>query len=317
MDLPIQTILGAAVPVFALLLLGFVLRRTNVLTKEADVSIMKLVVRVFYPCLFLDFLIGNPAVKEAPNLLAAPLVGFLTISAGFAVAYGVARLIGLEKGKGLRTFAFCNGIYNYGYIPIPLIIVLFGDRETLGVLLVHNVGVEVAIWTAGIILLSGQFDRGAIRKLFNPPLIALFVSLLINTTGLDAYQPDWTQRLISMLGACSIPVGILLAGASIAELMKHKGILGSPKVPVASIFLRLGLLPAAFLVVAAFLPGLSLELRQVILVQAAMPAGILPIVLAQHYGGDASTAVKVVLGTTLASVITMPLWIQIGAWIVF
>ncbi|NDV62153.1 AEC family transporter [Puniceicoccales bacterium CK1056] len=317
MELPIQTILGAAIPVFALLLIGLILRRTNVLTKEADVSIMKLVVRVFYPCLFLDFLIGNPAVKEAPNLLAAPLVGFLTTVAGFLAGYGIAKLIGLEKGKGLRTFAFCNGIYNYGYIPIPLIIALFGDRETLGVLLVHNVGVEVAIWTAGIILISGQFHRGTIKQLFNPPLIALLVSLMINSSGMDSEMPEPLLRLISMLGACSIPVGILLAGAAIADLLKNKGVLENFKIPVASILLRLGLLPMVFLVVAATLPGLSTELRQVILIQAAMPAGILPIVLARHYGGEASVAVKVVISTTLASVITMPLWIQFGAWFVF
>jgi predicted permease len=317
MELPIQTILGAAAPVFALLLIGFGLRQTKVLTKEADVSIMKLVVRVFYPCLFLDFLIGNPAVKEAPNLIAAPLVGFLTTAGGFLAGYGVARLIGLEKGKGLRTFAFCNGIYNYGYIPIPLIIALFGDRETLGVLLVHNVGVEVAIWTAGIILLSGHLQRGAIKKLFNPPLIALLVALSINTTGLDAHIPSWLERLISMLGACSIPVGILLAGAAIADLLIQKGVFSQLKVPAASILLRLGLLPMVFVLIAAYLPGLSVELRQVIMIQAAMPAGILPIVLARHYGGDASVAVKVVLGTTLASILTMPLWIRFGAWFIF
>lgn len=317
MDLPIQTILGAAVPVFALLLIGFILRRTNVLTKEADTSIMKLVVRVFYPCLFLDFLIGNPAVKEAPNLLAAPLVGFLTTAGGFLAGYAIARMIGLKKGKGLRTFAFCNGIYNYGYIPIPLIIALFGNRETLGVLLVHNVGVEVAIWTTGIVLLSGHFHRGTIRRLFNPPLIALIVSLAINTSGLDSEVPESLARLVSMLGACSIPVGILLAGAAIADLLKGRSTFENLKIPASSILLRLCLLPMAFLLVASHVPGLSLELRQVILIQAAMPAGILPIVLARHYGGEASVAVKVVLSTTLASVITMPLWIRFGAWFVF
>jgi predicted permease len=65
------------------------------------------------------------------------------------------------------------------------------------------------------------------------------------------------------------------------------------------------------------MPGLSLELKQVILIQAAMPAGILPIVLARHYGGDASVAVKVVLVTTLCSIVTMPFWIRIGLSVAF
>lgn len=317
MELSLQTILGAALPVFILLGLGLTLRRTQVLTAEADSSIMKLVVRVFYPCLFLDFIIGNPALKEAPNLIISPLVGFGTTTGGFAVAYGIARLMKLKRGSGLRTFAFCNGIYNYGYIPIPLIMALFGSRETLGVLLVHNVGVEVAMWTAGIVLISGKFDRSALKRLLNPPIIALIVALMVNVTGLDTRIPEWLTRLVHMLAMCSIPVGILLSGATIGDLLGRRIMLENQRVLLGSVAVRLGLLPAAFILLASLMPGLSLELKQVILIQAAMPAGILPIVLARHYGGDASVAVKVVLVTTLCSVVTMPFWIRFGLSVAF
>ncbi|MGC9452802.1 MAG: AEC family transporter [Oceanipulchritudo sp.] len=317
MDLPVGTILEAALPVFLLLLLGYALRRGRVLTAEADSSLMKLVIRVFYPCLYLDFIIGNPALKGAANILTAPVVGFFTTAGGFLVAYGVARAIGLKRGEGLRTFTFSNGIYNYGYIPIPLILALFPGRETAGVLLVHNVGVEVAVWTVGILLLVGRFERGMLRKLINPPLLALGVALFVNGTGLDGAVPDWLGSLVGMLGACSVPIGIILAGASIADLLNWQQMRELPRVPLASIGVRLALLPALFLAAAAFLPGISTELRQVIIVQAAMPAGIFPIVLSRHYGGDAGVAVKVVLATTLACVVTMPLWLRLGTAFVF
>ena len=314
MNLPFTEILGAALPVFILLAMGFGLRRTKVIRTEADSSIMKLIIRVFYPCLFLDFIIGNPAVKEASTLVAAPLIGFLTITGGFLIGYLVARLIGLKRGAGLRTFAFCSGIYNYGFIPIPLILVLFGSRETTGVLLVHNLGVEVAIWTVGILLLSGRLQKGFLRKLINPPIVALVTAILINATGLDTAMPVWLSRLISMLGACSIPIGILLSGASIADFVDRKILRDLHTVPLAAIAVRLGLLPMLFLLLAASLPMLPVELRQVMIIQAAMPAGIFPVVLARHFGGDAFVASKVVLVTTLASVLTMPLWIQFGIW---
>ena len=317
MDFPIATILGAALPVFILLGLGFALRKTRVLNKEADKTLLNLIIRVFYPCLYLAYIIGNPALKSAPNLISAPLVGCFTVIGGFAVAWLVGRAMGLQRGTGLRTFAFCNGIYNYGYIPIPVIMALFGDRETMGVLLVHNVGVEAALWTAGIILISGQFRRGALKQLFNPPVIAMLIAIGINTVGLDAHIPGWISRPVSMLGSCSIPVGIILAGASIADFLTRRGLLEMPKISLGSIAVRLGLLPLVFVLFAAWIPGLSTELRQVIVVQAAMPAGIMPIVLSRHFGGDASVAIKVVLATTLASVVTMPLWIRIGTGLVF
>lgn len=317
MTFPTQTILSAAAPVFILLALGFGLRKKKILTEEADSTLMRLVIVVFYPALFLDFIIGNPALKEVPNLITAPLVGFFTTVFGFLCAYGLARLMGLTRGKGLRTFSFCNGINNFGYIPIPLIIALFDDRRTLGVLLVHNVGVEVAIWTVGIILLSGRFHLGALKRLMNPPIMAMLLALSINAVGLDGSIPEWVMRLVGMLGACSIPVGILLAGAGIADLLGKSRLFKDLKIPLGSIALRLCLLPAAFIALAVFMPGLSFELRQVILVQAAMPAGIFPIILARHYGGDPSVAVKVVVSTTLASVVTMPIWLQVGLRLIY
>ncbi|MEX0330338.1 MAG: AEC family transporter [Puniceicoccaceae bacterium] len=311
------SVIGAALPVFLLLGLGYVLRKGKVVAETADTSLLKLLVSVFYPCLYLDYIIGNPALMSVGNLVSAPLIGFVSIVAGFAIAYGVARLLGLQRGTGLRTFSFCNGIYNYGYIPIPIIMALFASRETLGVLLVYNVGVEAAMWTAGIMLLAGKIDRESLKRLVNPPVVALLVALLVNLTGLDGHMPGWLSRPISMLGACSIPLGILLGGAMVADLLTRKGIFDMPKIPLGSIGVRLGILPILFVFFAATLPGLSPELRQVMIIQAAMPAGILPIVLSRHYGGEPKVAIRVVLATTLASIITMPLWIRIGTAVVF
>jgi len=312
-DLPIFLILGAALPVFLLLGLGMLARRLGILDTGADASLMKLVVNLFYPALFLDFLVGNPAVKEAPNLISAPLVGFATTAGGFLVGYALARALHFQRGHGLRTFAFCGGIYNYGYIPIPLIMALFASRETLGVLLVHNIGVEVAMWTVGIMLLSGRLEKAALKRLMNPPTMALALALAINVTGFDQSLPQWWTRFVHLLAMCAIPIGILLSGATMSDLI-GKGLFTTNRRAIAgACFLRLGLLPMAFLGAAYFLPGLSLELKQVIVVQAAMPSGILPIVLSRHFGGDPRMAVKVVLGTTFVSVLTMPFWLKAGS----
>ncbi len=316
MSVSFSTIIGAALPVFILLALGYVLREVKILTRESDSSLMKLVIRIFYPCLYFDFVIGNPSLQSAQNLVAAPIVGFSTVAGGFLLAFLAGRAIGLQKGKGLRTFAFCSGIYNYGFIPIPVMLALFGDRGTMGVLLVHNVGIELAIWTAGIMLLAGGIRGSALKNILNPPIIALVIALLVNASGLDSKVPGWLDQTISILAACCVPVGIILAGAMIADLFKQQKVLSQPKVVAGAIIMRLGLLPMGFLLIAAFMPGLSVELKRVIMIQAAMPAGIMPIVLARHYGGDSGVAVRVVLATTVASVVTMPLWIHLGLQVI-
>jgi predicted permease len=57
---------------------------------------------------------------------------------------------------------------------------------------------------------------------------------------------------------------------------------------------------------------LPTELKCVIAVQAAMPCGVFPIVLARHFDGSPEVALKVVLGTTIISFLTIPLWIAFG-----
>jgi predicted permease len=69
------------------------------------------------------------------------------------------------------------------------------------------------------------------------------------------------------------------------------------------------------LAVAKWLPC-SLELKRVILVQAAMPAGVISMIVARVYGGHPRTAVQIVLGTTALGVLVIPLWLKLGlAWV--
>jgi malate permease and related proteins len=307
-----QQLLILVSPVFAVVGLGALLRRARWLTSEADASLLKLVVSLLYPCLIFVTILGNPAVSRLDNLAWAPLVGFLSMTVGFAVGWLGGRAIGLSRGAGLRTFAFAVGIYNYGYVPIPLVESLFG-RETLAVLLVHNVGAEIAIWSVGIVMLSGLSLREGWRRVLSPPLAALVLALALNFSGLAAAVPEPALIAARSLAATAVPLGLLLIGAMLYEFLGQPRQLWNFPVVGASCGLRLGLLPVAFLAAAWLLP-LPLELKQVMVIQAAMPAGILPLVIASHYGGHPLTAAQVIVGTSGVGLVLIPLWIQVGRW---
>jgi hypothetical protein len=306
------TILGVLAPVFLIIGAGYALRRGRVLTVEADASLMRLVVQVLYPALIFRYVAGNPALAQTANVILPPLLGFCTIVLGFAVAYASGPWIGLRIGHGRRSFAYSIGIYNFGYIPIPLVAALFADDATMGVLFMFNVGIELALWTVGILLLTGTLNRAWAQKILNPPVIALLLGLACNATGIGATLPGWLLQLLRMTGDCAIPLALLLAGATLAELRVGIDIFRPFKVPLAACGLRLVLLPAAFVLMALLLPGLGEELRRVLVVQAAMPAGVFTIVLARHYGGEPRVAVQVICATTLLSLFTIPFWIAWG-----
>ena len=116
-----------------------------------------------------------------------------------------------------------------------------------------------------------------------------------------------------MLGACAIPTALLLTGATVADYFRDAQLVRGIRVIIASWALRLGIIPVMFLALASVVPC-SLQLKQVMALEAAMPAAVFPIILARHYHGHVVTAVRVVIGTSLLSLITMPLWLSAALW---
>ena len=297
-------------PVFALIALGTVLRHFNWVTEPAESSLFNLVIKVTYPCLIFEAVAGNRAVHDPGNLLLPPLLGLGLSLLSMALAWYLARALGLTLGRGLRTFALAVGLQNYGYLPLPLMDALFGP-ESRAVLLVHNVGVEAAVWTGGILVVTGLSPTQGWRKLINAPLIALVLALAVNLTGAMACVPEAAMNLVHSLALCAIPLGLLMTGVSIQPHLDDPKQLVNTRVTLLAWLLRLGVLPWIFLLTARYLPC-SLELKRVLVVQAAMPSAVIPIIIARVYGGRPLVAVQIIIGTTALALFTIPFWLRFG-----
>jgi malate permease and related proteins len=307
-------VLGAVLPVFTMAGAGFAMRKLCWLTEEADQSLLRVTVNLLVPCLIFHSILGNRAMERWDNVVLAPLVGFGILALGVGCGLLFRRVAGLGHGPRGQTFALSVGVFNYGYVPLPLAVLLF-DQETVGVLLVHNVGVEIALWTIGLMLLSGATLRSGWKKIFNPPLFAIVVTLALNFAGGEAWVPVFIRQTTQLLGQCAIPLGLVLVGATIADQLPEFRAEKGWRVIAVSCLVRLGILPLLFLLLARYLPA-SIELKRVLVLQAAMPAAVFPILLAKHYGGDPATALRVVIGTSMLGFLTIPFWIRLGlAWI--
>lgn len=312
------SILSIIVSVFLVVGAGMAMRRLGWLTAEADQSLLKLVVRVLIPCLIFRVVVDNPSLRHPENLILPPLLGFGLCAAGvlgaLAVARLGARLTGLHSARQRRTFAACVGIFNYGFVPIPLIQRMFDD-STLGVLFVHNVGVELAIWTVGLLVLTGSVGSDWWRRVLNPPSIAIVIAAGLNLLGGRALVPAPAMEAITLLSHAAIPTALLLVGATIADELRAGPnaftTAQSAKIIAWALGLRLLLLPAGFVALALLLPT-GIELKRVLVIEAGQASAVFPIVMARHYHGHPGTAMRVVLSTSLASLATMPLWIILG-----
>lgn len=297
------TVIASVLPVYLLMAAGAALRKTGVIRKEHDAGIMQAVYMVMLPCFMLDKMLGSDVLRNPWTVLSGAGIGFGLIVVGVCIGFVVARLFGLGHGTGLRTLALTAGTQNFGFTAAPVVEILWGTG-TLAMLFVHNTGVELAMWTVGVMIMSSS-GKMPWKKLLNGPVIAVAVGLLLVFTGLDDSVNGPARRAISMIGIGAFPLGILVIGCTVMDLIGTER--PSPRVIAAAFLVRLCLAPLAILAAAKFLPIVP-ELKQVLVVQAAMPAAITPIILARMYGGRPAVAVQVVVFTTIASLFTVP-WI--------
>jgi malate permease and related proteins len=306
-------ILTAVMPVALLLATGFLLRKSGVMDEGLRPGLMKLVLWVFFPALVLDKVTQNPALKDDAVAFWSPAAGFASLIVGYAVSRVFSGLCGADTPERRRAFVYTTGNYNYGYLAIPVCETLYG-RESVAVLLLYNIGLELCLWSVGMVVLTGELNRDSWKRVFNPISVAMLAALALNRTDAAAHLPAWFYRTVGMLGACSIPCGLLLVGMGIPALLDGFRARHDARITTGSILLRNGLIPAIFVAGGLFLP-LPPEVSRLLVLQAAMPAALLPIVMCQHYGVAPQVSLRVAVATTLAGAVTLPAWLWIGQWL--
>jgi len=304
-------VVASVLPIYLLLVAGAVLRWTKVLRRENDDGVMRVVYTIMLPAFMLDKILGSEVLRSGSVVMSSLVAGFCLILAGAAIGMAVGRLIGFERGTGLRTFGLASGFQNFGFTAVPVVEIMW-STGALAVLFVHNIGCELAMWSVGVLIMSGE--RGILwRRILNGPVIAVLCGLLLVATGWDIHITGSFRTGLSMIGAGAIPLAVLIIGCSTVDLVMAER--PTAKVIFGSTLVRLMLVPMLFLAAAKYLPIIP-ELRQVLVIQAAMPAAVTPIMLARMYGGRPAIAAQVVVFTTGLSLISLPWIILLGCrWI--
>jgi malate permease and related proteins len=308
-------LLQIVAPIFVVMGTGYAMRKLGVLSAEADRSLIRVVVIVLYPCLALDTIVGNEALTRPANLIWPPILGFASILLGIAVARLGARAFRVPEGPARRTFVFTNSLQNYGYIPLPLCAALF-DRNTMGVLFALFLGVELAFWSVSLWQLTGHTEKGSWKKAINPQIVAIVTSIILNFLHGEKWIPVAIDQTFHLMGVCAVPMALLLSGALIADYMNVQSLRHGTRTVLGACVVRLAVAPIVIILVAKFGP-FDQALKQVLIMQAAMPAAIFPIVVTKVNDGDVPVALQVVLGTSLVGLFTIPLWLGLGLhWVV-
>lgn len=308
-------IVASVLGVFLVMGAGAFCRHCNWLTPEADQSLAKLTANILLPAYFLQKILDDSQYESLGVDWAPPLFGFAATAIGILLALAFARvlgpLIGLRSDASQRAFALCVGVCNYGFIPLPLAERFY--RDAVIDLIVHNVGVNLALWSIGIVVLSGSARSGWKQAFCSPTFLSVLLAIALRQSKLHDEIPSALLSAINSIGDCAIPVGPMLSGAIIVDFLRESKWLGAPGVMCSAVLLRQGMFPLLLLLAANTWAGTT-SLREVMMLQAAMPMAIFPIVLVKLYDGDTDTALRTVLASSLLGIVLIPFWLAVGQW---
>ena len=295
------TIFLAIAPVFALILMGYGLRRGGIPSTEFWNLNDRLVYWVLMPALFFAKIsaadlsggLGDYAALLYAGFFAAILCGWL-FGRGFAAPQASSLLQGSARFNTFIGLAIAEAVFGTTALQIAVL----GSA-----LLVPVVNVTV------VTLMTRQLGGGGksiVRGLVkNPLILSILAGALFNFAGLK--EVPVLHEIARILGSAALPIMLLCVGAN----LKIRGLSGDVRIIGLSVIGKFLINPLA-VVLAAWVLAPDLLVFQVALIFAALPTGVASYTLAREMRGDAPLMATIITAQTLLSFITLPLTMLIG-----
>ena len=295
----------------ALALPGYILVKTKVLKQEQSGALSKLLMYVGMPFLILTSTINNITFNS--SLLAligiVAVIGIVYTLVMFFVSKPLTAMEKEEKTRGMMRFSAV--FTNNGFLGIPLAMAVFGAGSmVLMVLIIINIITNILMYTLGIYLISGDQNTISWKKaLLNPVLIAFVIGIILNLLKVKDYVPEistFSTHFSNIVTPISMTIlGMKMGGVQVLSLFKSwktyyvsaLKLVAFPVVIVAILF--------AFK--AIFTNGLvDADMIIGVFIAFAMPTAGLASTFADGFNGDTENAVAFTLGTTILSILTIP-----------
>ncbi|MCH8571449.1 AEC family transporter [Nesterenkonia sp. AY15] len=290
------------------------------------------------PTFIYTAMITAPPTAGFP-LLAVVIVAVVTPLVSIALYYG-SRLFGVRGHEGAAATSLAGSFGNVGYFGIPVSISVLGPEAGLAAGIVHMM--HNLIYLNGYPLVrtvvasraaqtgdaqtgdaqAGHAERaggighllrtqiGPILKralLLNPVFIAMALALLVVFSPLSLPAP--INESASLLGQTAVPLALFCVGLALHPAIEGIRSGGVPKrlIGLGTVGKILVLPVLTWLAVLPFYDQLGPIWAGTLIIIAAMPSSTTVYVFAQQYEGDGRLAASILVTSTLACLITLPL----------
>ena len=298
---------GAILPVFGVMVLGFLLRRRGFLTQGFCQTGNRLVFNLCLPAMLLRQIASMGGVRASDGGFL--LYAFAATLAGVLAVWLPAHFFMKNK---TQVGAFAQGAFrgNTALLGAALLQSICGSQAYAPLIILAAVPVYNVL---SVVVLSleagggGTLDRarvlGALKQVArNPILLGILAGMPFALTGRSIPLP--ADKVLSMLGGLASPLSLLVIGAG----FRWQAALEKRRTTLLAALVKLVLLPAAALPPAAAL-GFRGEALVALLVMSGTPSAVSSYIMAENMGNDGVLANGIVAVTTLLSAVTLTGWI--------
>lgn len=305
-----SSVLNVLLPIFALILVGFICRRTNRLGPTAASEINRMVVWLCLPAL----LFTSTATATWEQIWHPGFVATFTL--GTLAMFFITLALRWKKA-GHFTDASIDALSasyaNTGYIGIPLCVMVLGGSGLEPALIASLLVVCVLFGLALVCIEVGLQSEAQVHRIVFKVLVALAKNPLVISPILGACWamtgaplPAPASKFLSLLGAATTPCALISLGLFLAQKQQ-----GPREGTSLLVLIKLVAHPLLtwFLAYKVFhLPPLWAHSA---LLLSALPTGTGPFMLAEYYKREASVVSSTILISTLGSLVTLSICLYI------
>ncbi|MGN1165130.1 MAG: AEC family transporter [Lachnospiraceae bacterium] len=286
---------------FLLILIGIIMKKKGIITREGKKTLSDLTVNLILPCNIIHSFMGNINASEqfVKKCFEAFLISLVIQMFSILVGKYFFYKFPTEK-RNIFTYGLI--VSNSSFIGLPVVDAIYG---TLGVLYTSffQIPVRITMWTAGLSLFTHADRKEAYKKLIKHPcIVAVVIGIILML--LPVKLPEFVSNTIEGISKCTVPVsmlviGCMLAGSDIRQLFDRS--------VLYYCLIRLAVYPALVLLVLKLLRIDNLLCGVMVLLNA-MPMANTTAILADKYDSGAKLASQSIFVSTLFSMLTLPIW---------
>ena len=306
MEIFLRSISGILV-ILGMILVGFVIGEKGWFDDKSRGLLAKLVTQVALPCYMLYTITQRFTAADLLKMLPALRFPALSMVILLGIATGVARIFAVRQDRrGL--FISMSFTSNTIFVGLPINQALFGDASIPYVLIYYMCNTTF-FWTLGTYLIQrdgegeAQFDlKTSLKKVFSPPLMGFLLGLVL--VMLQIKLPAFLASDLQYLGNLTTPLSMIFIGLSVSHVGVKQLVLGKDQLLI--LLGRFLVAPLLMATIVYWVPLPSL-MKQVFIIQSAMPVMTNAPVVARLYGADSDYAAVMVTETTLATMVVIPI----------